>query len=380
MMQIQRYFDVRKALAKKSVFLFGPRQTGKSWLIRHTFTTEKIYNLLDHETFLKLNRNPQRIREEITKNDSLIIIDEIQRLPLLLNEVHLMIEESGLRFLLTGSSARKLRRGDVNLLGGRAHEKHLHPLSFCELKNNFDLVRAINFGLLPSIYLSENPEEDLRAYIGLYLKEEISAEGLIRNVPAFSRFLEVAAICNGKLINYSKIANDAQVPRTTIQEYFQILKDTLIAYEVLPWKKSIKRKPISTSKFYFFDTGITRFLQNRNVIKIGSPEFGEALEHYIFHELKSYADYKQIHQGVNYWRSTSGFEVDFILGDSAAIEVKSSKNISSGDLKNLRALREEKKLKTYILVCLENTPRTSEQINILPWKVFLENLWAGKII
>lgn len=378
-MNIPRKIDILSALKKKSIFLFGPRQTGKSWLIRQIFKGYRVYNLLDSETFLKLSRAPQRIREEYRKSDKFIIIDEIQRLPILLNEVHLMIEEYRVHFLLTGSSARKLQRGGINLLGGRAYERYLHPFSFCELKKHFDLLRAINYGLLPSVYLSNSPEEDLQSYVGLYLTQEIAAEGLTRNVPAFSRFLEVAALCNAKMINYTKISNDAQVARSTVQEYFQILQDTLIAHKIPAWNKSKKRKPIGTSKYYLFDTGITRTLQNRSYIKAGSPEFGEAFETYICHELKTYTDYQQL-KDLTYWRSTSGYEVDFILADKTAIEVKASKNIAPQDLKNLKALREEKQLKNYIVVCLEKETRVSDYTEILPWRIFLEQLWEGRFI
>ena len=377
-MYIEREFDLKNTIKKKSVFLLGPRQTGKSSLIRHVFKEYPVYNLLDNEVFLKLSHSPQILREELKKNTKIIIIDEIQKLPHLLDEVHLLIEEHEIKFLLTGSSARKLRRGGINLLGGRALMKNFHPFSYCELKDKFQLELAVNNGLLPSVYFSESADEDLSAYIGTYVKEEIATEALTRNVPAFSRFLEVAALCNGKLINYSKISNDAQVARSTVQEYFQILKDTLIAYEVLPWKKSKKRKPISTSKFYFFDIGVCRYLQNRTRIKLGSPEFGEAFESYIFHEIKTYSDYK-LNRDVCYWRSTSGFEVDFILNDKTAIEVKGSKTIGSHDLKGLNALAEEEKLKNYLLVCLESKERQTGKVKILPWKIFLEKLWSGKL-
>jgi uncharacterized protein len=327
---------------------------------------------------LQLSRNTNRIREEHVDNDKIVIIDEIQRLPILLNTVHLMIEEQGTHFLLTGSSARKLRRAGVNLLGGRASMQYFHSLSFCELQKNFDLLRAINYGTLPSIYLSQNPEEDLSSYVALYLKEEVASEGLTRNVPAFSRFLEIAALCNGKIINFTKIANDAQVARTTVQEYFQILKDTLIAFELPVWKKSLKRKPTSTSKYYLFDTGVARKLQKRApLLDYASPEFGELFEAYIAHKLKTYTDYHQINE-LFYWRTTSGFEVDFILANQTAIEVKASKNISSQDLKNILALREEQKLKNYLVVCQKNRERIVDRnIRIIPWRIFLERLWNG---
>lgn len=375
-MYIERTIDLEKILKKKSCFLLGPRQTGKSSLIRHVLKDYPVYNLLDNEVYLKLSRSPQRLREELTPKTKIIIIDEIQKLPVLLDEVHLLIEEHGIKFLLTGSSARKLRRGGTNLLGGRALVRHLHPFSFYELQDKFHLLQAINNGLIPSMYFSDPPDEDLESYIGTYLKEEVAAEALTRNVPAFSRFLEVAALCNGRLINYTKISNDAQVARSTIQEYFQILKDTLIAYEVSAWKMSKKRKPISTSKFYFFDIGVCRYLQNRSKIKTGSPEFGEAFETFIFHEIKTYLDYVS-REEVCYWRSQSGYEVDFVISDITALEVKASKTIGQHDLKGLIALQEEKLLKNYLLVCLEERERTIDKIKIVPWRLFLSKLWRG---
>ncbi len=240
MNKIKRVIDLKKIVSEKSCFLFGPRQTGKSFLIKETLSDKKVYDLLDSETFFKLARNPKLIEQELNYKDDIIVIDEIQKLPELLDEVHRLIEKRGLKFLLTGSSARKLRRGGVNLLGGRARYKVLHPFCYKELGDFFDLNRAINYGLLPSVYFSNSPEEDLRAYTGLYLQEEIASERLTRNIPAFSRFLQVASIMNGQLINYSKIASDSQVASSTVQEYFQILKDTLIAFEVGAWKKTVK--------------------------------------------------------------------------------------------------------------------------------------------
>jgi predicted AAA+ superfamily ATPase len=374
--EITRDLDLTELLRRKSCFVLGPRQTGKSWLIRHALGQHRVYDLLNSDTFLNLSRSPARLREECTARDSIVILDEIQKLPGLLDEVHGLIEERGIRFLLTGSSARKLRRGGTNLLGGRAWVRHLHPFCRHELKTHFDLLRAINHGLLPPIYLSDSPDEDLAAYAGTYLQQEIVAEGVTRNVPAFSRFLEVAALCNARLVNYTKISNDAQVARSTVQEYFQVLKDTLIAYEVPAWRQTRKRKPIGTSKFYFFDPGVARFLQHRSLIQAGSPEFGEGFEHWLFHELRCHADYTRGGE-LRYWRSTSGFEVDFILADTTAIEVKATRTVSRQDLRGLAALREEGKLKHYIVVCTDTAPRTVDGIRILPWQVFLDELWAG---
>lgn len=376
---IHRRLNLKDALSKKSCFLFGPRQTGKSSLIRHELDSSKVYNLLDSATLLALSRNQQKIRQELTPRDRIIVIDEIQKLPSLLDEVHFLIEEKGLRFLLTGSSARKLRRGGVNLLGGRARSRHLHPFIHDELEKQFDLTRALNFGLLPSIYFSEDPEADLKAYAGDYLKEEIAQEGLTRNIPAFSRFLEVAALCHGQMINYTDISNDAQVARTTVMEYFQILKDTLIAHELAAWKATKKRKPIATSKFYLFDTGVARTLQGRSQLTPRTKEYGDAFEAYLFHELKAFEDYTQI-EGLSYWRSTSNLEVDFILGGKLAVEVKAGATVHPSDLKGLKALREEKQLKHYVLVNMETHPSRVDEIEIMPWKDFLQKLWAREYV
>ena len=371
---IERVLNLAFLLQKKSHFLFGPRQTGKTSLIRHSLKGVRAYDLLDNSVYLSLSQAPGRIAQEISPQDKIVVIDEIQRLPVLLNEVHRLIEERGIRFLLTGSSARKLRRGGVNLLGGRARTKYIHPLTSQELGNQFNLFKAIDRGLLPSIYLSDDPHADLEAYTGSYLQQEIVAEGVTRNVPAFSRFLRVAALCNGTVVNFTNVSNDAQVPRTTVYEYFEILKDTLLLYELPAWRKSKKRKPLTSSKYYFFDVGVVAALQGRQ-FRPGTPEFGEAFETYLMHELVSYSDYIS-GEPLSYWRSTSGFEVDFILGDHTAVEVKAKENVSAHDLKSLRAFAEEKKLKRYLCVSLKPRRRNLENVTILPLREFLEALWG----
>ena len=375
---VERVLNFPQLLSKKSHFLLGPRQTGKTSLIRHTLKGVRLYDLLDTSTYLALSQNPGRIAQELTPQDRVVVIDEIQRLPGLLNEVHRLIEERGVRFLLTGSSARKLRRGGVNLLGGRARTKYLHPLTYRELGDQFDFLRAIARGLLPSIYFSEDSRADLQAYAGSYLQQEIAAEGATRNVPAFSRFLRVAALCNGTIVNFTNVANDAQVPRTTIYEYFEILKDTLILYELPAWRKSKKRKPLASSKYYFFDVGVVASLQGREFRK-GTPEFGEAFETYLMHELISYTDYIS-GEPLSYWRSTSGFEIDFIIDDHTAVEVKAKENVSVSDIKSLRAIAEERKLKRYLCVSLEPRMRTLGGVTVLPFKEFLEALWSGEYV
>ncbi len=373
---IQRTLDLPALLKQKSHFLFGPRQTGKSSLIARLLGNARVYDLLDSSVYLAMSREHGRLAQEIGPQDRVVVIDEIQRLPELLNEVHRLIERRGIRFLLTGSSARKLRRGGVNLLGGRARTKHLHPLTSHELGGRFDLARAIECGLLPSIYFSDSPRADLDAYAGSYLQQEIVAEGATRNVPAFSRFLRVAALCNGTIVNFTNLASDAQVARTTVYEYFEILKDTLILYELPAWRLSRKRKPLASSKYYFFDVGVVSVLQGR-VFRPGTPEFGEAFETVLMHELLSYSDYVS-GQPLAYWRSTSGFEVDFIIGDHTAVEAKAKENVSATDLKSLRALAEERKLKRYVCVSLDPRPRVVGDVAVLPYRHFLGALWSGE--
>jgi predicted AAA+ superfamily ATPase len=372
---VPRLLNLEELLRQKSHFLFGPRQTGKTFLARRMLKNARFYDLLDSSTYLALSQNPGRIAEEVSSLDRIVVIDEIQRIPGLLNEVHRLIEERGIRFLLTGSSARKLRRGGVNLLGGRARTRHLHPLTYRELKGGFDLNRVIESGLLPSIYFSDNPGADLKAYAGTYLQQEIVAEGAARNIPAFSRFLGVAAFCNATIVNFTNVANDAQVARTTVYEYFDILKDTLLLHELPAWRQSKKRKPIASSKYYFFDVGILATLQGRE-FRPRTPEFGEAFETYLMHELICYRDYVT-EEPLSYWRSTSGFEVDFIIGGHTAIEVKAKQNLSPVDLKSLNALSEEKKLKRYLCVSMEPRRRRIGDVIVLPYKEFLEELWGG---
>ena len=373
---VDRTVDLPALLGKRSLFLLGPRQTGKTYLIRHTLEDARVYDLLDTSVYLALSRQPGRIAQELTSRDRVVVIDEIQRLPDLLNEVHRLIEERGVRFLLTGSSARKLRRGGVNLLGGRARTQHLHPLTRRELGDRYDLNRALEHGLIPSVYFSDEPAADLNAYTGTYLQQEIVAEGAARNIQAFSRFLGVAGLCNARIVNFTKVSSDAQVPRTTVYEYFEVLKDTLILHELPAWRKSKRRKPLASSKYYFFDVGVAGALQGR-FFRPQTPEFGEAFETYLMHELTCYRDYRS-GEPLAFWRSTSGFEVDFLIGDHTAVEVKAKENVSAADLKGLKALAEEKRVKRLLVVSLEPRARTVDGIRILPFRKFLEALWEGE--
>ena len=373
---VPRYLDVQGVLEHRSCFLFGPRQTGKSTLIRQQFAGLPTYSLLDQALFVRLSRNPGLIREALADDTTVVVIDEIQKMPELLNEVQLMIERYGVRFLLTGSSARSLRRKGVNLLGGRAWSRSLHPFVRIELGERFDLNRALEHGLLPPVFFSDSPEEDLAAYSGDYLKEEIAAEAAVRNIGAFSRFLETAAHAHGELINFSAMAADAQVPVSTVREYYRILQDTFIAHEVPAWTESRKRKAVSTSKYYLFDIGLARHLQGRRGLAPGTAEYGNAFESFIFQEIKAFCDYHRL-DTPRYWRSKSRFEVDFVF-ESLAVEVKAKKNVSERDLKGLRALREEGRFNHYLLVSMEPEPRAVDGLRILPWPDFLDRLWGGE--
>ena len=368
---------MRAILEQRSCFLFGPRQTGKSTLIRQQFDGCPTYNLLDRALFMRLSRDPALIRETLPDDAVIVVIDEIQKMPELLDEVHLMIEQRGLRFLLTGSSARGLRRKGVNLLGGRARSRAMHPFVSAELGEAFDLERALEHGLIPGVFFSPEPDEDLAAYASDYLRDEIAAEAAVRNLGAFSRFLEVAAHAHGEMINFSAMAADAQVPASTVREYYAILKDTLIAHEVPAFGETRKRKAVSTSKYYLFDVGLARHLQGRRGLAPRTPEYGRAFESFVFQEIKAYCDYNRL-DPPRYWRSKSGFEVDFLF-EGVAVEAKAKKNVVGRDLKGLKALREEDVCSSYVVASMEPAARLVDGIRILPWAEFLDRLWAGRL-
>ncbi len=378
-----RIVDLKSLIRRKSFFLFGPRQTGKSTLLRHLFPEATFVDLLEANTFRELAARPESLRQSLLpQNQTLLIIDEIQKLPALLDEVQLLLDRNKcLRVILTGSSARKLKRGNANLLGGRAWTCPLHPLVAPELPDH-SLERRINRGGLPAVFSSDDYEEELKAYVGTYLKEEIKAEGLTRSIENFSRFLEVAGLTSGEQLNYTSVANDAQVPARTVREHYQILKDTLLGEELPPYQHTVKRKPVSISKFYLFDLGVANALKKQSNLKPGSASFGRALEHLVFLELRSYLDYKRVEKPLTFWRSQqSQFEVDFLVGDTVAIEVKGKPIVSPVDHRGVLALAEERPLKRKIIVSLEARPRRTEDgIEISPVDHFLKDLWAGSII
>ncbi|MFA4891518.1 MAG: DUF4143 domain-containing protein [Candidatus Gracilibacteria bacterium] len=367
---------------KESCFLWGARQTGKSTLLKTMFPDAPYYDLLLSGEFIRLNRRPELLREELLARPQKgsVIIDEVQKIPRLLDEIQWLIVNKNISFILCGSSARKLKRGGGNLLGGRALKYELYPLVSKEI-GNFDLHRAINNGLLPRHYLAENSKKLCQAYVDNYLKEEISAEALTRNLQAFSRFLETAAFSNGEIINYTNIATETGVSSVTIKEYFGILQDTLIAYFIPSYRSRPKRRVIHAPKFYFFDVGIANFLLRRGEIVPQSENFGRALEHFVLQELIAHSHYSGKDYKISYWRSVSGFEVDFILGDhEIAIEVKGSLEVQPRHLKGLKAFSEEYHTKRSIVVSLDSRPRLISKIEIIPIHDFLKELWEGKIL
>ena len=373
-------------IGQQTCFLWGPRQTGKSTLIRSLFPRARRYDLLLADVYRALIDRPELIREECLaegldgdSQDDPIVIDEVQRIPDLLNEVHWLVENRGLRFLLCGSSARKLKRGGGNLLGGRAVRYQLHPLVTAEIPE-LSLDKALNGGLLPRHYLSARPRRLIQAYVGDYLREEIAAEALTRNIPAFSRFLEVAALSNGELINFNTIASECGVSAPTAKGYFQILEDTLIGSFVPAFRRRAKRRVVGAPRFYFFDIGVVAQLTGRGNVQAGSELFGRAFEHFIFMELSAYSSYTGTFFPVSFWRTTSGHEVDFIFED-VALEVKSTSRIQDRHLKGIRAFKEEFNIARYLVVSRESAPRrTSDGILILPWRDFLDRLWSGAIV
>jgi uncharacterized protein len=369
-------------LGTESCFFWGPRQSGKSSLLKTLFPKSPYYDLLLSDEFARLNRQPSLLREELLANHPTIpvIIDEVQKIPQLLDEVQWLIVNKKIQFILCGSSARKLKRGGGNLLGGRALRYELYPLVSAEIPQ-FNLLRALNHGLLPRHYQSDQPELLGRSYIGDYLKEEIAAEALTRNVPAFAKFLEAASFSNGEVVNFVNIARECGISAPTVKEYFQILSDTLLASFVPVFQKRPKRRVIQASKFYLFDVGVAASLLKRGTVAAKSEIFGRAFEHFIWQEISAHSHYSGLAYPISYWRTASGLEVDFILGDrDVALEVKGVSQIQTQHLRGLKAFQEEYKTKQAIIVSLDTKPRKVGDITILPWKTFLENLWAGSII
>ena len=372
----------------QSAFLWGPRKTGKSTLLRQRFPRSARFDLLDTRLLLELTRAPWTLAERVRALDTPtkahpVIIDEVQKAPAVLDEVHRLIEAEDLSFVLCGSSARKLKRGRANLLGGRAWRFELHPLAWPEVPE-LDLLRALNRGLVPSHYDAAHYRRALAGYVQDYLKEEVFDEGLTRNVAAFSRFFDALSFSHGELLNFSSVARDCGVDSKTVREYFQILADTLLGVFVEPFSRRRSRAVITRApKFYLFDVGVAGQVTGRRIERLTGPEFGRALEHFVLMELLAWRAYREHDFPVRFWRTKSGLECDFVLGreGSVAIEVKGSASVRERDVRALRAYVGEHRPRHAIVVCNESAPRhTTEGIQLLPWRDFLERLWSDEII
>lgn len=382
---------------EKKRFLLGPRQTGKSTYLRATFPDALYIDLLHPKSFLDLSSQVNYLESLVLafqmrseKNIYIVIIDEIQKQPGLLDEVHRLIEnDKRLRFILTGSSARKLKRQGVNSLGGRARRFFFHPITLDEAiteHNNSEneIKKLTHVGGLPSVLQSSEPKLELEDYVGLYLQEEIQNEALTRSVPNFSRFLKVAAASNTEQVIFTNIANDAQVPARTVREYFQILEDTLVGFLLPAFEEGSIRKPMTSPKFFLFDVGVANSLTGRIQSDSETPEFGKAFEHFVYCEIRAAIDYLNPEIKLFYWRTTSKFEVDFVLqkpdGSLIAIEAKSQHSIGTKELGGLKAFSEDFQKARKIVVCRESHSRILEdKIEVLPISEFSQLLWKQKI-
>ena len=371
---------------RETFFLWGPRQAGKSTLLRQRYPAGFWVDLLKGEEFRRYVARPELLRQELDAAGPdparQIVIDEVQKVPALLDEVHWLIENRGLHFALCGSSARKVRHGAANLLGGRALRYELRGLTAGELGADFELDRALNHGYLPRMYEAGQPRRLLDAYISDYLRQEVAAEGLVRNLPAFSDFLDVAALRDGDPVNYSNVARECGVSGPTAKAYFGILEDTLLARWLPAWRRRAKRRLARAPKFYFEDVGVVNRLARRGELERGSDRYGKAFENWVFHELSAFVGYRDLDEQLTYWRLPSGIEVDFVLGDMrVAIEAKASARITRDHLKGLRTLVEEHQhVGRRAVVCLEpRARRTDDGIDILPAEDFARRLWQGDL-
>ena len=366
-------------VTEDSLFLWGPRQTGKSTLLKALFPQAPYYDLLKSDEYAKFKMRPERLREEcmMFNEGEVVIIDEVQKIPALLDEVHWLMVNQGIHFILCGSSARKLKRSGANLLGGRAIRKVMHPLVSWEIPD-FDLDRAVNVGMLPRHYLSVNAQRRLQAYVGDYLQQEIIAEALVRNLDSFTRFMEVAAISDGEMVNFTKIASECGVSSKTVKEYFVILQETLVGMFLPAFTKTIKRRMQVSPKFYYFDVGVTNHLLHRGELRRGTAEYGHAFEHLIIQELVAYLDYTDSTKALTFWHTlNNAYEVDAIIGEGeVAIEIKSSDHVTSTHLKGLKAFSEEYPTCRLIVVSLEERPRKMSDVEIWPATLFLQRLWS----
>ncbi|MBP7866355.1 MAG: ATP-binding protein [Acidobacteria bacterium] len=371
---------------RESFFLWGPRQSGKTTFLKQTFPDAPRYDLLNNRVFTRLLHQPESLGEELRAlpaKPEIVIIDEVQKLPALLDEVHRLMTEHDQTFGLCGSSARKVRRGHANLLGGRAVRFEMFGLVSPEVGPKADCVRFVNHGVLPRHFDLADPGRRLRAYVEDYLREEVLQEGLVRNLPAFHDFLRAAALSDTEIVNFENIARECRVSAPTVREHYQILVDTLLGSFVPAFSDREKRRVIRAPKFYFKDVGPVNHLARRGRLEPGSPLFGKAFENWIAHELHAHAAYSELHYPIRYWRLSSGIEVDFILGDmEAAVEVKATARVRQDHCAGLVHLaRDHPEVGQRFLVCLEDYPRRFDDgILVLPVSEFLRRLWGGEIM
>lgn len=393
MSQYKRYLALDHNI-EQSIFLWGARKTGKSTYLKNRFLDSLYIDLLKTDLLLRYTKQPSLLREEILalsaeKLEQPIIIDEVQKVPALLDEIHWLIENTSANFILCGSSARKLKQQGTNLLGGRAIKYNFYPLIYPEYKDDFDLIKIFNQGLIPSHFLSNNPRKLLQAYIEDYLTNEIRSEGYVRNIPAFSRFLDSTVFSHGEMLNYANIAREVGIDAKTVKEYYQILVDTLVGYLIYPYTKKVNRNIIAhTPKFYFFDTGVANRISKKHFSTLEGAEAGKTLEHYILMEIIAYLSITDSDKNLYYWRTNTKLEVDFILADNMSkpipIEVKISKLVHKSELKPMKAFMEEHNVTKGYIICLEPSVRKiilsdNKQILVMPVQEFLEELWANKI-
>lgn len=376
----KRIFDIENKL-DEGMFLFGARQTGKSTLLKEHFKGAIYFDLLNPRVRTAFKRNPNSLWEALQDKPSgtLVIVDEIQKVPELLDVVHSLMVERGLFFILSGSSARKLKRSGANTLGGRAIPETLFPLVWPEV-TDFQIDKAVQNGMIPRHYMVEDATKRISGYVKVYLDEEIREEGEVRELNAFERFLEVAAFSDGEMLNYSNIAADCGVSAKTVKSYFQILYDTLIGYEIPAYRKEIKRKIIQAPRFYFFDVGIANFLMGRHALKRGTEDYGHAFEHYVIQEIIAFKGYNEKRDIISYWHTYDQKEVDVIIGDAkVAIEIKSTEHVENRHQKGLKAFHEEHPECRLMLVSLDPITRKSANIELVYVLDFLKTLWDGGI-
>lgn len=394
MHKYNRYLKLEIELGQ-SVFLWGARKTGKSTFLKNSFTNSIYIDLLKTELFFRYSKQPSLLREEILALSKAqikfpIIIDEVQKVPSLLDEIHWLIENTEATFILCGSSSRRLKKEGTNLLGGRAIKYNFYPLVYPEYRQEFDLLKIFNQGLIPSHFISKNPRKLLQSYIEDYLTNEIRAEGYVRNITVFSRFLDSTRFSCGEMLNYTNIAREVGIDSKTIKEYYQILVDTLVGYLIYPYTKKVSRNIIShTPKFYYFDVGISTRLSKKNFTELAGADAEKSFENYLLMELIAYIGLNDSDHNLFYWRTNTALEVDFILSDGISkpipIEIKISKNIHNTELRPLKAFMKEHKLSIGYVVCLEPKSRKlligdNKEILILPVEEFLEKLWLKEII